>query len=176
MRFLQCGSRRRPSFIGAVTHSCRTFHSHPAARATAATIPGPATSCHKSRPACSSTTTLPLHCRTAATFYSTATLPTTNSVLCNPATTKTTTTTRQATAATAIRCCTTTTPRRALSTSRAMDTGKWTGVAVRQTFFDYFEKRGHTIGTKTQEYSGSRTRQAHTPTARTTTSHPSTSP
>jgi alanyl-tRNA synthetase len=23
---------------------------------------------------------------------------------------------------------------------------KWTGLKVRQTFFEYFEKRGHTIG------------------------------
>lgn len=25
--------------------------------------------------------------------------------------------------------------------------GKWTALTVRQTFFDYFAQRGHTIGT-----------------------------
>lgn len=25
--------------------------------------------------------------------------------------------------------------------------GKWTALTVRQTFFDYFAERGHTIGT-----------------------------
>ncbi|KAI1488002.1 hypothetical protein F5X96DRAFT_110874 [Biscogniauxia mediterranea] len=168
MRF-QCGGRS--SFIGGSSHSCRSFY-----RATSSTTTAATTSTAKATTlSTASTTTAEFPDPVSASIIitpsstSTATTTTTTTTITKPTTTKTSTPTTvlyfpRRTYSTCLRRNILRLPRsrfsfsnapayryplfsQAKSTLATMSKPQWTGVGVRKTFLDYFEQRGHTIGT-----------------------------
>lgn len=133
MRPQRCGSGR-PRFIGALTHSCRTFYLRGPTKAAERPVLAPT-----APPAPTKDAKLPLHTSTTTTTCS----PTSTRNSHNFATFATTprlTTTRLAAVSRY------TTSRQFTTTATTMSQGEWTGVKVRQTFFEFFEERGHTKG------------------------------
>ncbi|KAI1857155.1 hypothetical protein JX265_011356 [Neoarthrinium moseri] len=171
---LRLRQRKRwdPSFIGALSHSCRSFYSAPRRRP----IPAASTSTWhqqdqhlRPRPHPDTAQQLPLHTAHPASTTP-ATAPAASSTISSSLRLKplafcchysTTTTRIPSRRPAAVSTTTRTTTQRALprtatpilhapsrpfsTTTAAMEPAKWTGVGVRNTFFDFFEKKGHTI-------------------------------
>lgn len=157
----QCCESGRPSFIGALrryrspSDTCRTFYQRGSTKAGRGPIPPPIPhqqQRHAAVPATYSTLQqLPLHTsatrtlsppsqlRAAATFYSTTS--TRNSNTSPSLATRRKNPPRYSAVQTYI------TSRSSSTTTATMSQGEeWTGVKVRQTFFNFFQERGHTIG------------------------------